>query len=169
MIKHGCAARRDRKPTVEYTAWALMIQRCYNSKRDGYSYYGGRGIAVCARWRDSFESFLADMGPKPPSAHSLDRFPNSDGNYEPDNCRWATKQEQMLNRRPLPYRSLVGQTFGRWTVLEVAAKNPTYRMRRYLCVCSCGTKRIVYGNCLKSGHSRSCGCIQRGYARRSAA
>lgn len=56
------------------------------------------GITVCERWRDSFENFLADMGERPSKAHSIDRFPNRDGNYEPGNCRWATAIEQSRNR-----------------------------------------------------------------------
>jgi hypothetical protein len=77
-----------------------MIARCMNPKAHRYDLYGGRGISVCERWVESFESFLSDMGQRPSDGHSLDRFPDKDGNYEPGNVRWATHQEQMLNRRP---------------------------------------------------------------------
>ena len=89
----------------EYYSWAGMITRCSNPKQASYKDYGGRGITVCDRWRRGdgeragFECFLADMGPKPSPAHTLDRREN-DGSYEPTNCRWATRSEQMLNRRP---------------------------------------------------------------------
>lgn len=84
--------------SAEYRAWADMKTRCYNPNRREYSYYGGRGIRVCERWLNSFENFLADMGRKPTSKHMLGRIEN-DGNYEPNNCEWQTRSQQMLNRR----------------------------------------------------------------------
>lgn len=79
-----------------YRSWSMMKQRCNNPNYTHYSYYGGRGIKVCERWND-FRNFYEDMGARPSPQHSLDRIDN-DGNYEPDNCRWATKLEQVLNR-----------------------------------------------------------------------
>jgi len=76
-----------------------MRARCNNPRNVGYADYGGRGIRVCERW-DSFEAFLADMGPKPSPTHSIDRK-DSGGNYEPGNCRWATPSQQNKNRRAL--------------------------------------------------------------------
>jgi len=81
-----------------YHQWANMIQRCTNENHRDYHKYGGRGITVCDQWLNSFESFYADMGDKPPYL-SLDRINNDEGYYK-ENCRWATRQEQQLNRRP---------------------------------------------------------------------
>jgi hypothetical protein len=83
--------------TPTWRSWASMIQRCTNPARENYRYYGGRGIKVCDRWRRSFESFLADMGERPDGL-TLERLEN-DGNYQPDNCVWASKSAQALNRR----------------------------------------------------------------------
>ena len=89
--------------TTEYTSWLSMRMRCLQPSHDSYARYGGRGITICDRWINSFENFLADMGRKPTPQHSLDRFPDKDGNYEPTNCRWATKSEQIANRS-FPYK-----------------------------------------------------------------
>jgi hypothetical protein len=74
-----------------------MHVRCHDAKNKHFRHYGGRGIRVCDRW-DSFENFLADMGSRPSTKHSIDRI-DCDGNYEPGNCRWATWSEQRLNQR----------------------------------------------------------------------
>lgn len=81
-----------------YSVWASMKARCYNPNNRRYADWGERGITVCDRWRNSYESFVQDMGARPTPKHSLDRIDNNKP-YSPDNCKWSTASEQSLNKR----------------------------------------------------------------------
>lgn len=94
-MRHGHI--KNQHPSREYNTWHAMRSRCYRKTDPCYKNYGGRGIAVCDRWKDSFENFLSDMGPRP-MGKTLDRIENDKG-YSPENCRWATAAEQRANTR----------------------------------------------------------------------
>lgn len=99
----------NRLNTAEYRIWSAIIQRCECVTHRAYEYYGGRGIVMCARWRESFEAFFSDMGSRPSKDHSIDRKDNS-GNYEPGNCHWATRLQQMQNTRHNHFITFQGTT-----------------------------------------------------------
>lgn len=103
----GCLHRQKAKEantthnmsrTAVYKVWAAMVGRCCNPDDAGYPHYGGRGINVAQRWRESFAAFIEDMGPRPTANHSIERLDN-DGNYEPGNCVWLVQKEQGQNTR----------------------------------------------------------------------
>lgn len=91
-VKHGYVG------TNTYQSWRGMKSRCHHKKSTQWEWYGARGIAVCDRWRYNFLDFLADMGEAPSADHSIDRI-DCNGNYEPGNCRWATHDQQQVNKR----------------------------------------------------------------------
>lgn len=119
--------------TSEYSSWSNMISRCECKNSPYYKHYGGRGIVICKRWRKSFAAFLEDMGPKPSPKHELDRYPNNDGNYEPKNCRWATRKEQLRNMRITNMATVDGQTksVAEWSEISgVNRKTITSRIQK---------------------------------------
>lgn len=122
LKKHGMFG------TPEYSAWVSMLQRCNNPKRKNFHEYGGRGIKVCEQWK-TFPVFLADMGKRPSSDHSLDRKDNN-GNYGPANCRWATKKQQQRNRRVSHVLTVAGvsATIAEWAE-ETGVGTSTIRQR----------------------------------------
>ena len=121
----------SRQAHSEYGIWLQMKQRCGNPRSSVYARYGARGISVCQEWTKSFESFLADMGPRPSTKHSIDRIDNN-GNYEPGNVRWATFEEQGNNKRNSRWIDFMGkrQTLTQWAS-ELGMRRTTldYRLR----------------------------------------
>lgn len=130
---HRLTVKRNGKYRLPplYAIWAQMIQRCHNPKNAAAKNYLERGIIVCDRWRYSFENFYADMGERTSPKHSLERI-NNDGNYEPENCKWATKIEQTNNTRQnriLEYRGVKYNTTQLATFTGVPYKRLEYRLR----------------------------------------
>jgi hypothetical protein len=129
----GCLRKEIRRQTLEgpalryvpeYEVWRHMKQRCMDPKHISYPNYGGRGITICERWLESFQNFLEDMGPRPTPQHSLDRFPDKNGNYEKSNCRWATPSEQTRNMRTNRMIMLDGHTacLADWLLIKGLSK-----------------------------------------------
>lgn len=112
--KHGFAPRGH--PTREYKTWAQMKNRCSNPKAHNFSLYGGRGIRVCDRWFNSFETFFQDMGFCPSQKHSIERI-DTNGDYHPENCKWATAIEQANNTRRNRFLEFQGRkmTIAQWS------------------------------------------------------
>lgn len=106
------------KYSSEYSIWMNMRARCNNPRNTSYDRYGARGIRVCDRWESDFLNFLEDMGRRPSPDHSIDRHDN-DGDYTPDNCRWATRKEQCRNRRSSKFIEFRGhsKTVAEWAEL----------------------------------------------------
>jgi len=125
-LKHGHAGVvNGKKCSREYNSWRAAKARCLNTTNENYAYYGGRGITICERWL-KFDNFLLDMG-RCPDGYSLDRIDNSRG-YEPSNCRWASKAQQMNNTRATTYLTINGRTDT--TASWAAAHNISLRVVR---------------------------------------
>lgn len=113
---HGYSPSGKRTP--EYVAWCGIKNRCLNSKYRQFKYYGGRGIKFHKRWH-YFENFIADVGDRPSPAHSIDRYPDNDGDYRPGNVRWATVEQQHLNTRKTRYVRYKGNRLPLFTVIKL--------------------------------------------------
>lgn len=128
-----------------YKTWVEMKMRCTNPNNHAYKYYGGRGIKVCERWLNSFANFLADMGERPKEMW-LDRIDNNKG-YSPDNCRWATVEEQCNNRRS----NLIYHYNGKSQTLMQWCKELNINYQNALSFCWKGNRTIEnYVNYLKT-------------------
>lgn len=127
---------KERLAHPNYNIWRAMRQRCENKNKHNYPQYGGRGIKVCDRWR-TFEQFVIDVGVRPFNM-SLDRIDN-DGNYEPNNVRWATPTMQAANRKSgLKTDSYEGKKFGNLTILKLMPITGKRKPRRAIYQCDCG-------------------------------
>lgn len=121
------------------SAWSDMKDRCYNPNNAKYQIYGGRGIEVCDRWRNSYEAYRNDMGPRPTDEeqngrpiYTVDRYPDKDGNYEPDNCRWADPKEQSRNRNNTVWTEYQGRKITVDELSEISGVRRALIYRRVL-------------------------------------
>lgn len=136
MLLQMTHTTHGRSYTAEHHVWTSMLQRCHNPNAQNYALYGGRGITVCEAWRNSFEAFLADMGPRPSAEHSIDRI-NNDGPYNRKNTRWTTRDVQAVNRRTTIWIEYNGQkrTAQQWSktpevqAIGIQARNILERLR----------------------------------------
>jgi hypothetical protein len=127
-VRHGAMHRGKRWP--EYNVWNAMRGRCSNPKSKSYSNYGGRGIRVCERWND-FGLFIEDMGRRPSPELTIERK-NNDGNYEPGNCVWASREVQRRNRRPMPNERAIRMNGEQLSFYQFAKKHQmTYKAAFY--------------------------------------
>lgn len=153
-----------------FRIWQGMVDRCHNPNNQSYKWYGGRGIKVCRRWRNSPKTFLNDMGERPKGL-SLDRI-NNDGNYEPSNCRWATTKQQMRNYRRnkmitfngetlalidwaerlgMDHKTVGGRLRSGWSIDAALTKKP-YRSKRTKTHCTNGHKFSKNNIRMRSGY-----------------
>lgn len=127
-FRHGHALKGRRSGT--YKSWRSMRKRCLTPSGSDYPAYGAKGISICSRW-DRFQNFLADMGERP-EGMSLERI-NNDGNYEPSNCKWATRREQARNRKHCRFLEYHGErkTLSEWAELRgMGAETLRFRLAR---------------------------------------
>lgn len=147
----------------EYQIWSQMKGRCLNKNNKKYPDYGGRGITVCERWTEKgtgYMNFIEDLGYRPTDKHSIGRIDN-DGNYEPSNCRWETREEQDYNKRTTANVN-PGDVFGKLTVLyetegKVRNTNPNSERRYFKVKCECGEEKPIRLDKLRQRKNQSCG------------
>ncbi len=126
-FRHGMARGKKRS---EYNCWQTMIARCHRKTASGYPGYGAKGIVVCDRWRHSFENFYADMGDKPGKNYSIDRIDNR-GKYSPENCRWASIEQQNGNKSNVHFVEVGGAMMPIAKAAVVTGQNANALYTRY--------------------------------------
>lgn len=133
VVKHGAAGRGG--ISMEYQSWVAMISRCHGASKNELAQktYKDKGIVVCDRWRNSFADFISDVGPRPSVKHSIDRYPNNKGNYEPGNVRWATRIEQARNMTSnvLVTHNGVTKSITEWGIENGISRSCIYNRIRY--------------------------------------
>lgn len=132
LAKPSWRTKHGMSDTDEFKIWTGILTRCLNKNSQAYSSYGAKGIDICDRWKESFESFFNDMGHRPSKNHSIDRIDNEKG-YSPSNCRWATKLEQARNKRRTLKAELNGELKPITQIAEehgVTASSVRYRFSR---------------------------------------
>lgn len=141
-----------------HNIWQGIIQRCTNPNNPNYKRYGAKGISVCDRWMN-FDNFVEDVGIRPKN-YCLDRIDDK-GNYEPLNCRWLSYRDNhpLIKNNKVKRENLVGQRFGKYLVVDVII--PKTKLKRFLCECDCGIRRVVDYARLKSGIITSCYACKR--------
>jgi len=129
VARHNSTSLSGGRLSGTYSSWVNMVQRCTNPHAVNYRNYGGRGIEVCDLWQESFDAFVMTVGERPDSEYTIDRI-DTNGNYEPGNCRWATRTEQNRNRRDNIHVELNGvtKTVFEW-VNELGLKKSTIYKR----------------------------------------
>jgi hypothetical protein len=129
-VKHG--HKRNGRCSPEYLTWQAIVARTTRRTHAQWENYGGRGIRMCRRWRYSFVNFLSDMGARPSAKHSIDRWPDNNGDYRPSNCRWATPTQQHNNTRRNVFLTFNGErhTVSEWAKI-LGMRAVTLRTRLY--------------------------------------
>lgn len=115
---HGTHRKHGMRGSPEYSSWMAMKRRCLDPNDKDFPRWGGKGITICQEWIDSFESFYAHIGPRPPGT-TLDRYPDASGNYEPGNVRWATPTQQARNRRDF---TIITTPLGKMPLIDYAKR-----------------------------------------------
>lgn len=147
-ITHGGARLDGRQQSDEYLTWKRIRLRCLNPKATRFCDWGGRGIKICPEWINDYAAFLRDMGRRPSNRHSIDRYPDPNGNYEPGNCRWATPAQQARNSRQAKLTEASAEAIRQ----AVSAGVPRKQLRQQYGISSSALHSVVTGRTWRTDH-----------------